>query len=70
MVEAGPILSAAFLAPDLVDEAALFRSREPLGEGDRGAGRHVAWRLDAVATTAIDGREQVGRDTLQLFERK
>src|SRR5437763_5274664 len=33
MVEAGPILSAAFVGADLVDEAALFHSPNALGEG-------------------------------------
>ena len=41
MVEAGPILSAAFLAADLVDEAALFRS--PIRSG-RGSMRWTACR--------------------------
>ncbi len=31
MVETGPILSAAFLAADLVDEAVLFRSPNAIG---------------------------------------
>ena len=31
MLEAGPILSAAFLAADLVDEAVLFRSPNAIG---------------------------------------
>ena len=33
MVEGGPTVAAAFVAADLVDEAALFRSPNPLGEG-------------------------------------
>lgn len=70
MVEAGPILSAAFLAADLVDEAALFRSPDPLGadaidalEGMPLAALTQSLKLRLVAT------EQVGADTLQTFER-
>ena len=33
MVEGGPTVAAAFVKADLVDEAALFRSPNPLGEG-------------------------------------
>ena len=33
MVEGGPTVAAAFVQADLVDEAALFRSPNPLGEG-------------------------------------
>ena len=60
MVEAGPILSAAFLQADLVDEAALFRSPNPLGGRHRCAGRAAAHGLDPVAETAA-GRQRAGR---------
>jgi diaminohydroxyphosphoribosylaminopyrimidine deaminase/5-amino-6-(5-phosphoribosylamino)uracil reductase len=70
MVEAGPILSAAFLVADLVDEAALFRSPNPLSadaidalEGMPLAALTQSLKLRLVAT------EQVGADTLQTFER-
>ena len=70
MVEAGPILSAAFLAADLVDEAALFRSPEALGadaidalEGMPLSALTQSSRLRLVAT------ETVGADALDLFER-
>jgi diaminohydroxyphosphoribosylaminopyrimidine deaminase/5-amino-6-(5-phosphoribosylamino)uracil reductase len=71
MLEAGPILSAAFLAADLVDEAALFRSPNPLGADAIDA-------LDALPLSALTlspklrlaGSEQVGADTLQIYERK
>jgi diaminohydroxyphosphoribosylaminopyrimidine deaminase / 5-amino-6-(5-phosphoribosylamino)uracil reductase len=70
MIEAGPRLSAAFLAADLVDEAALFRSPKALGDGID--------VLDSLPLTALTlsprlrlvGREQVGDDTLETFERK
>ena len=71
MVEAGPILSAAFLAADLVDEAALFRSGDPLGadaidalEGLPLSSLTLSPRLKLV------GREPVGGDILETFERK
>ena len=71
MVEAGPILSAAFLAADLVDEAALFRSPNALGAEAIDA-------LDGLPLTALTrapglklvGSERIGPDTLDLFERE
>jgi diaminohydroxyphosphoribosylaminopyrimidine deaminase/5-amino-6-(5-phosphoribosylamino)uracil reductase len=71
MVEAGPILSAAFLAADLVDEVALFRSPNPLGPDAIDA-------LEGMPLTALTrspklplvGSEQVGADTLETFERE
>jgi diaminohydroxyphosphoribosylaminopyrimidine deaminase/5-amino-6-(5-phosphoribosylamino)uracil reductase len=70
MIEAGPILSAAFLAADLVDEVALFKSPKPLGDGIDA--------LDGMALSAITlspklklvSSEQVGDDTLQIYGRK
>ena len=69
MVEAGPILSAAFLSADLVDEAALFRSPNPLGEGI-----DVLEDLPLTALTKSPklkpvASEVVGGDTLETFER-
>jgi diaminohydroxyphosphoribosylaminopyrimidine deaminase / 5-amino-6-(5-phosphoribosylamino)uracil reductase len=71
MVEAGPILSAAFLAADLVDAAALFRSPDALGPEAIDA-------LDGLPLSALTlspklrlaGSEQVGADTLQTYERR
>src|SRR5689334_13022682 len=70
MVEAGPILSAAFLAADLVDEAALFRSPGALGPDAIDA-------LEGMPLTALTespklrlvASEQVGADMLETFER-
>ena len=70
MVEGGPIISAAFLAADLVDEAALFRSPNALGVDGIDA-------LEGLALTALTessklrmvSREAVGADTLETFER-
>jgi diaminohydroxyphosphoribosylaminopyrimidine deaminase/5-amino-6-(5-phosphoribosylamino)uracil reductase len=70
MVEAGPIVSAAFVSADLVDAAALFRSPDPIG----------ADGLDALDDLPLDalthspqlvsiGTETVGADTVETFER-
>jgi diaminohydroxyphosphoribosylaminopyrimidine deaminase/5-amino-6-(5-phosphoribosylamino)uracil reductase len=71
MVEAGPILSAAFLAADLVDEAALFRSPDPLGADaiDALEGQPLS-ALTLSPRLRLTGSEQVGADTLQTYERK
>jgi diaminohydroxyphosphoribosylaminopyrimidine deaminase/5-amino-6-(5-phosphoribosylamino)uracil reductase len=71
MVEAGPILSAAFLAADLVDEAALFRSPNPLGADaiDALEGQPLS-ALTLSPKLRLAGSEQVGADTLQTYERK
>src|ERR1043165_1083478 len=71
MIEAGPILSAAFLQADLVDEAALFRSPDALGSDAIDA-------LEGLPLTALTqspklrlvGGEQVGVDRLEVFERR
>jgi diaminohydroxyphosphoribosylaminopyrimidine deaminase/5-amino-6-(5-phosphoribosylamino)uracil reductase len=71
MVEAGPILSSAFVCADLVDEVALFRSPMPLGPDAIDA-------LEGLPLTALTqapvlrlvGSEVVGGDRLDTFERK
>ena len=70
MVEAGPILSAAFLAADLVDEAALFRSPEAIGAGIDALEGMPLSTLTLSPKLRLVGSEQVGADTLQMFERK
>ena len=70
MVEAGPILSAAFLKADLVDEAALFRSPKTIG----GDGIDALEGLPLTALTRAPGlrlvaTEQIGPDTLETYER-
>jgi len=70
MVEAGPILSAAFLAADLVDEAALFRSPNALGEGIDAIEGMPLSALTLSPRLRLVGREAVGSDTLETFERK
>ena len=70
MVEGGPTVAAAFIEADLVDEAALFRSPKALGEG-----------IDALEGLSLDAltespklkwvaSEEIGGDTLDLYERK
>jgi len=69
MVEGGPTVAAAFVQADLVDEAALFRSPNALGEGIEA--------LEGLPLTALTKSpalkplltEQVGGDTLELFTR-
>ena len=70
MLEAGPILSAAFLQADLVDEAVLFRSTMTIGDDGIDA-------LEGLPLTALTqslrlvsrGTEAVGADTVETFER-
>src|SRR5262249_31632564 len=71
MVEAGPILSAAFLAADLVDEVALFRSPSPIGQDaiDALEGMPLA-ALTQSPKLRLVGREKIGADTLEMFERR
>jgi diaminohydroxyphosphoribosylaminopyrimidine deaminase/5-amino-6-(5-phosphoribosylamino)uracil reductase len=70
MVEAGPILSAAFLNADLVDVAALFRSPNAIGAG--GIDALEGLPLTALTQSAklrLVGSEAVGADRLDVFER-
>lgn len=70
MVEAGPILSAAFLSADLVDEAALFRAPKTLGAGIDALEGMPLSALTLSAKLRLVGEERIGDDTLQTFERK
>jgi diaminohydroxyphosphoribosylaminopyrimidine deaminase/5-amino-6-(5-phosphoribosylamino)uracil reductase len=70
MVEAGPILSGAFLAADLVDEAALFRSPNALGDGVDALEDLPLSVLTLSPKLRLVESEQVGADILQTFERK
>jgi diaminohydroxyphosphoribosylaminopyrimidine deaminase/5-amino-6-(5-phosphoribosylamino)uracil reductase len=70
MVEAGPILSAALLAADLVDEAVLFRSSRAIGpqgldalEGMPLAALTRSPRLQLIETG------MTGEDTVERFAR-
>jgi diaminohydroxyphosphoribosylaminopyrimidine deaminase/5-amino-6-(5-phosphoribosylamino)uracil reductase len=71
MVEGGPILAAAFLAADLIDEAVLFHSPTVVGadgvdalEGMPLAALTKSPRLKCVAS------ESVGADTRMVLERR
>ncbi len=69
MVEGGPTVAAAFVQADLVDEVALFRSPNEMGEGiDALEGLPLTAltnspKLRSLASAAI------GPDTLQMYER-
>jgi diaminohydroxyphosphoribosylaminopyrimidine deaminase / 5-amino-6-(5-phosphoribosylamino)uracil reductase len=71
MVEAGPILGAALLKADLVDEVALFRSDTVVGSDGIDA-------LEGLPLTALTqsprfvqiGSETVGADRCESFERR
>ena len=70
MVEGGPTVAAAFLAADLVDEAALFRSPNEIGmtginvlEGVPLSALTNSPKLTRVAT------ETIGNDSLTVYER-
>jgi diaminohydroxyphosphoribosylaminopyrimidine deaminase/5-amino-6-(5-phosphoribosylamino)uracil reductase len=70
MVEGGPTVAAALVAADLVDEAVLLRSPNPIGPDGVDA-------LEAMPLTALTdspklrslGVETVGADTIETFER-
>jgi diaminohydroxyphosphoribosylaminopyrimidine deaminase/5-amino-6-(5-phosphoribosylamino)uracil reductase len=70
MVEAGPILAAAFLRADLVDEAVVFCSSKAIGAEGIDA-------LDGLPLSALTqsprlkaaGSEAIGPDTVETFER-
>jgi diaminohydroxyphosphoribosylaminopyrimidine deaminase / 5-amino-6-(5-phosphoribosylamino)uracil reductase len=70
MIEGGPRIAASFLKADLVDEAALLRSREPIGVDGLEA-------IDGLPLEALTksprlkscGVEALGRDSIEMFER-
>lgn len=70
MVEGGPIVTASFLADDLVDEAALLRGPATIGPDgiDALEGMPLAV-LTASPQLRPQGMEQVGVDTIETFER-
>ncbi len=71
MVEAGPIVSAAFVNADLVDEAVLFRSPNPIGPD--GIDALEGLPLDALTKSprlVMTGSETAGADTVEHFRRK
>jgi diaminohydroxyphosphoribosylaminopyrimidine deaminase / 5-amino-6-(5-phosphoribosylamino)uracil reductase len=71
MVEGGPIIAAALLGADLVDEAALFRSDKVVGADGIDAldGLPLA-ALTQSSRLAKVGDEAVGDDRVEIFERR
>jgi diaminohydroxyphosphoribosylaminopyrimidine deaminase/5-amino-6-(5-phosphoribosylamino)uracil reductase len=71
MVEAGPILAAAFLAADLVDEAVLLRAPNPIGADgiDALEGRPLE-ELTRSPRLILTGSEPVGADTMERYQRR
>jgi diaminohydroxyphosphoribosylaminopyrimidine deaminase / 5-amino-6-(5-phosphoribosylamino)uracil reductase len=70
MVEAGPILAAAFIKADLVDAVELFRSPDPIGADGIDALENLL--LDAITRSprlTWRGSEAIGRDRVETFER-
>jgi diaminohydroxyphosphoribosylaminopyrimidine deaminase/5-amino-6-(5-phosphoribosylamino)uracil reductase len=68
MVEGGPIVAAAFVAADLVDEAILFRSPKVIGPD--GIAALEGSSLDALTDRLASlGREPVGDDSVEFFAR-
>jgi diaminohydroxyphosphoribosylaminopyrimidine deaminase/5-amino-6-(5-phosphoribosylamino)uracil reductase len=70
MVEGGPTVAASFVQADLIDEAALFRSPNPIGAD--GIDALEGLPLGALTQSTIlraCGEEALDGDTLQRFER-
>jgi diaminohydroxyphosphoribosylaminopyrimidine deaminase / 5-amino-6-(5-phosphoribosylamino)uracil reductase len=70
MVEAGPIVAAAFVAADLVDEAALLRGPDAIGADGIDALEGMPLTvLTASPRLRLRGVEPAGADTIATFER-
>ncbi|MBX9775019.1 MAG: bifunctional diaminohydroxyphosphoribosylaminopyrimidine deaminase/5-amino-6-(5-phosphoribosylamino)uracil reductase RibD [Xanthobacteraceae bacterium] len=71
MVEAGPIVSAAFVNADLVDEAVVFRSPKPIGPDgiDALEGLPLA-ALTKSPRLVMTGSETAQADTVEHFRRQ
>jgi diaminohydroxyphosphoribosylaminopyrimidine deaminase / 5-amino-6-(5-phosphoribosylamino)uracil reductase len=70
MVEGGPILAAALLNADLVDEAAIFRSDVTIGATGIDALEGLPLSAVTVSPRFVSrGIEAVGEDRLETFER-
>jgi diaminohydroxyphosphoribosylaminopyrimidine deaminase / 5-amino-6-(5-phosphoribosylamino)uracil reductase len=71
MIEAGPIVSAAFVKADLVDEALVFRSPNAIGpDGIDALEGLPLGALTASPRLAMKGREMAGVDTVERFGRE
>jgi diaminohydroxyphosphoribosylaminopyrimidine deaminase/5-amino-6-(5-phosphoribosylamino)uracil reductase len=70
MVEGGPTVAAAFVAADLVDEAVMLRSPNPIGpDGIDALEAMPLAALTASPKLRSQGIETVGEDTIETFER-
>ena len=71
MIEAGPIVSAAFVKADLVDEAVVLRSPNAIGPDgiDALEGLPLA-ALTASPRLSMKGTEMAGTDTVERFGRE
>jgi diaminohydroxyphosphoribosylaminopyrimidine deaminase / 5-amino-6-(5-phosphoribosylamino)uracil reductase len=69
MVEGGPTVAAAFVAADLVDEAAILRSPRSIGSGIDALEGLPLTALTASPRLHSRGIETIGEDTLERFER-
>ena len=68
MVEGGPTVAASFVAADLVDAAVLLQGDKPIGAD--GIAPLEGMALDRLTARLKSlGREQLGADVLQTFER-
>ena len=70
MIEAGPIVSAAFVNADLVDEAVVFRSPNAIGAD--GIDALEGLPLEALTKSprlSMTGTETAGADTIERFGR-
>jgi diaminohydroxyphosphoribosylaminopyrimidine deaminase/5-amino-6-(5-phosphoribosylamino)uracil reductase len=68
MVEGGPIVAASFVAADLVDAAALFRSGKVIGPDGIDALEGMALETLTGRLRSL-GREPVGEDSVEFFAR-
>jgi diaminohydroxyphosphoribosylaminopyrimidine deaminase/5-amino-6-(5-phosphoribosylamino)uracil reductase len=70
MIEGGPRIAASFLKADLVDAAALLRSRGPIGvdglEAIEGLPLEALTKSPRLKSCAV---EALGRDSIEMFER-
>jgi diaminohydroxyphosphoribosylaminopyrimidine deaminase/5-amino-6-(5-phosphoribosylamino)uracil reductase len=69
MVEGGARIAAAFVAADLIDEAALFRSPNAVGSDGVDALEGLPLAALTNSRLAMRDSESLGADRLELFER-
>lgn len=70
MVEGGPMLAAALVKADLVDEAALFRAPRTVGEGIDALEGMPLSALTQSSRLVARASETIGDDTLEWLERR